>query len=511
MSVEGKSAVRSKEQIAAYVRDMAFLEEREFALRKAAQELRQNARNVRDSAEYHVKQKISEYRNCVMELEKWESSRKALGTYRDYDSYRPVEPQKPEYLDPPKRPACYRSFENEYVKAGKIEEVKEPSKLTVGEVIQSTILILLIEFFGVGIVPFGIACVMTLVGAMILAPLGLEGEKVLLVLLAISYGIILIVSILLIFSIAVIVGKWSYKKSMKCYEEYLRDKAEYICYRQELDAYNTAKADAERQYKEDCARYSYDMQVRNKNIASVDTHNRNFSETTKRIEQGLISVKNAAIEKAKHEFLVDCAKDKEQIFIEQAEVLEQKANQIAEKKMQLYSLGIVPPDYRTLDSLVMLDSIFRNDLADTMREAVLIYDERVFRNEVLRGIDRIYTMLGQLSSSMRALETRLIEVRTEVQKTHVELNTISTQLCDIENKQVEQYEAQLRRQDVARERQEETYRQMFNKLRSSETERREQHREMLQETRALRTATESVEDAARKCEWYMDQHRMGYI
>lgn len=179
--------------------------------------------------------------------------------------------------------------------------------------------------------------------------------------------------------------------------------------------------------------------------------------------------------------------------------------------MQLYSLGIVPPDYRTLDSLVMLDSIFRNDLADTMREAVLIYDERVFRNEVLRGIDRIYTMLGQLSSSMRALETRLIEVRTEVQKTHVELNTISTQLCDIENKQVEQYEAQLRRQDVARERQEETYRQMFNKLRSSETERREQHREMLQETRALRTATESVEDAARKCEWYMDQHRMGYI
>jgi hypothetical protein len=38
-----------------------------------------------------------------------------------------------------------------------------------------------------------------------------------------------------------------------------------------------------------------------------------------------------------------------------------------------YSLDILPPDYRTMDCVITLDHIFRNDLADTVREAILLY------------------------------------------------------------------------------------------------------------------------------------------
>lgn len=72
---------------------------------------------------------------------------------------------------------------------------------------------------------------------------------------------------------------------------------------------------------------------------------------------------------------------------------------------KFYSVGVVPPDYRTMDCVYVLDQIFRNDLADTMREAVLLYEERAFRGDVIRGMQNISRQLGNLSSIMSALRT----------------------------------------------------------------------------------------------------------
>ena len=81
-----------------------------------------------------------------------------------------------------------------------------------------------------------------------------------------------------------------------------------------------------------------------------------------------------------------------QYIFAQADLLVQTADELHAKKESLYRANIIPPDYRELDCVLMFHQIFRNDLADTMREAVKIYEERVFRQEVIRGIDRIYRM-----------------------------------------------------------------------------------------------------------------------
>ena len=75
---------------------------------------------------------------------------------------------------------------------------------------------------------------------------------------------------------------------------------------------------------------------------------------------------------------------------------------------------LIPPDYREMDCVLAFQQIFRNDLADTMREAVMIYEQRVYRQEVIRGMDRIYHELQDLNSSMYYIKHTLTGIRDNV-------------------------------------------------------------------------------------------------
>lgn len=81
---------------------------------------------------------------------------------------------------------------------------------------------------------------------------------------------------------------------------------------------------------------------------------------------------------------------------------------------KIYSVGIVPPDYRTMDCVYVLEHIFRNDLADTMREAILLYEERAFRGEVLRGMQNIASHLSNLSGVMSTLRADMDRIGRDV-------------------------------------------------------------------------------------------------
>lgn len=81
---------------------------------------------------------------------------------------------------------------------------------------------------------------------------------------------------------------------------------------------------------------------------------------------------------------------------------------------KIYSVGIVPPDYRTMDCVYVLEHIFRNDLADTMREAILLYEERAFRGEVLRGMQNIASHLSNLSGVMLTLRADMDRIGRDV-------------------------------------------------------------------------------------------------
>ena len=180
----------------------------------------------------------------------------------------------------------------------------------------------------------------------------------------------------------------------------------------------------------------------------------------------------------------------------QANVLTEKANELSKQKAKLYALDIVPPDYRTLDCVVILHSIFSNDLADTMREAILLYEEKVFRGELLRGIDQIYNMLGNLAYSMHAIESRLTEVKKGIDNIHRETISLSNQLYGIDDT-MKQYSKQ----------QQEAH---LEKLKQGEAIRKNQEK-LIQETEATRYATESVAQSQKTVEWYIDQRRMGLL
>lgn len=100
-------------------------------------------------------------------------------------------------------------------------------------------------------------------------------------------------------------------------------------------------------------------------------------------------------------------KNQEQFLISQVTQNDLVLEKLYEQRKEFYSVGIVPPDYRYLDCVGVLRQIFSNDLADTMREAVLIYEERVFRGDLIRGIDKINLQLVEIKRNLRQMNVMM--------------------------------------------------------------------------------------------------------
>ena len=166
-----------------------------------------------------------------------------------------------------------------------------------------------------------------------------------------------------------------------------------------------------------------------------------------------------------------------------AEFIAPKIAEMERKKNQLYSLNIVPPDYRTLDCIIEFDQMYRNDLVDTMRQAVMIYEERVFRGELIRGIDKIYNMLGQLNATMGNIENVLYSVQNEVSKMSNDLEKMLDSIDRIESSNSQFVAANKKMAEANKKFQD----------------------DMIAESRAARYATEALRDTTDRCEWYMNR------
>lgn len=136
-----------------------------------------------------------------------------------------------------------------------------------------------------------------------------------------------------------------------------------------------------------------------------------------------------------------------------------------------YDLNIIPQDYRTVDCIITLDHIFRNDLADTVREAILLYEEWVFRGVIVKGIENIQKMLGNLSSQMQYMQQTLDSIDANV-----------SSICSDMYRMVEFQESHNRTQE-----------------------------QILLETQCSRQATEAIKRSNEKYEWYVEQHRQGLL
>lgn len=94
--------------------------------------------------------------------------------------------------------------------------------------------------------------------------------------------------------------------------------------------------------------------------------------------------------------------------------VKQSIQDLEAQRTRFYAIGIIPPDYREIDQIYQFDQIFRNDLADNMREAIKIYEERVFRGEVIRGIGNIVASINNLTGVMSGLARTIESVQTQV-------------------------------------------------------------------------------------------------
>ena len=211
---------------------------------------------------------------------------------------------------------------------------------------------------------------------------------------------------------------------------------------------------------------------------------KSYTEIKEEYEAKQKAVQEAYKEKQKAEQEVSKAvQEKKNKLTQIAEFIAPQIDAIEQKKKQLYSLNIIPPDYRTLDCIVELDQMYRNNLVDTMREAVMIYEERVFRGELVQGIDKIYTMLGCLNSTMRNIENALYNVQNEVSRMCDEIDQM---VCSI-NELASSNNALA----VSN-----------NRIASSNKKFQD---DMLSESRAARYATEALKESTERCEWYMNR------
>ena len=72
-----------------------------------------------------------------------------------------------------------------------------------------------------------------------------------------------------------------------------------------------------------------------------------------------------------------------------AKELGEAAAKIRHQLKSIYAVNIVPPKYRNLQCLSLIDEVFENDQADTMREATLLCETRLFQNGVLQKLEEL--------------------------------------------------------------------------------------------------------------------------
>lgn len=121
---------------------------------------------------------------------------------------------------------------------------------------------------------------------------------------------------------------------------------------------------------------------------------------------------------------------------EQAADAESKARQVNSYLQECYrATGIIGPDYRYIDCMIVFDHVFRNDLADDVRGAVTYYETKQYRNMVVRGIASIHEMLGGLASSMMDVRMVLNGISNDVMRLGDAFGAQMTRYKNIESNQ----------------------------------------------------------------------------
>ena len=97
-----------------------------------------------------------------------------------------------------------------------------------------------------------------------------------------------------------------------------------------------------------------------------------------------------------------------------ADRLDADATTLEELIKKHYALDIIKPAYQKMVCVVVLDEIFANDKADTMREAMILCDAEIRHAQVISKLDEVIEALSFIAQSLQGMAEVLDNINTNV-------------------------------------------------------------------------------------------------
>ena len=104
---------------------------------------------------------------------------------------------------------------------------------------------------------------------------------------------------------------------------------------------------------------------------------------------------------------------------EQIAWLEQSLTELKNNLNIYYQKNIIPPDFRNLTCAILINYVFRNDQADTMREATLLCETHIRHTDAMKA-------LKELSQTMRGIENTLYFIQNNIEDINTDIKNIAS-------------------------------------------------------------------------------------
>ena len=118
--------------------------------------------------------------------------------------------------------------------------------------------------------------------------------------------------------------------------------------------------------------------------------------------------------------------------------LERTAQKVEDNLMVSYELSVIPPNYRNMICTSIIDDVFINDKADTMREATLLCDTELRHADLIGklsdisfALQRISTTLQSMNFLLCSINQNIITMRRDIFDISLTLNSIEAQNMDL--------------------------------------------------------------------------------
>ena len=219
-------------------------------------------------------------------------------------------------------------------------------------------------------------------------------------------------------------------------------------------------------------------------FSSIHSFTKNYTDKMTEWNDEMSKVKNKKQEAEKYlsnalkkqssaRYELQCVEAQAGILGNQIADLRSKRMAIKNNLNNLYAMNVIKSRYQNIECELIMDELFRDGRVDNMREAMDKCDERIFRNDMLKGMNNLQSMLGTLTLGIMEVSEKLSSIDSNVKMMSQDLYTFSERIAQ---NQAKQQKATV---------------------------------ELLEETKMSRYATEQLAESAKNLE-YFERRRNGW-